>query len=419
MSLGTLPSSVTAGSPSSVTVTIRDDEGRIRVSLSPTAVRVNEGQRFSLRLVFSRQPHETHGWISLISEDRCTRRLYRYHELVTGIGFVRRSGWSQSIKNINTGNVREDTVCTIRIDEAKLRDDYLVGDVGTVTITIVNVPNTKGDGDDPPPEDRQSPPDTGETDTGEETQDSEQTDDCGEDDRENLVRFYDATDGDNWDEEKKTHWNSEQPLDQWYGVETDDEENVVSLRLSDSGLSGEMPGEELLCLYHSELKELALWDNDGLSGEEPEELVPAVERAVLRDIAETLDLNPEWFDDYEDPFSFEDWHPGVTTDEDGRVVELDLSGEDIEGVIPGSVFQLQRLVVIERGCGVTLEVEEPERVSVMMSEGCEEIPEETPDEAPTSGGGGCALGQGNSSVSALFLLTLLVFGVFVRRRARG
>ena len=63
VSLGTLPSSVSAGSPSSVTVTIIDDDRRIRVSLSPTAVRVDEGRRFSLELVFSRLPDETHGWI--------------------------------------------------------------------------------------------------------------------------------------------------------------------------------------------------------------------------------------------------------------------------------------------------------------------------------------------------------------------
>ena len=122
-------------------------------------MRVNEGRSFSLGLVFSDQPHETHGLIPLISEDRCTRP--RYHERVTGLSFVRRTGFTQSIKNIRTGNVREDTVCTIKIDEDRLPDDYAVGAVGTVTVTIVNVPDTRDDGGDPSPEDRQSPPDTG------------------------------------------------------------------------------------------------------------------------------------------------------------------------------------------------------------------------------------------------------------------
>ena len=327
VSLGSsLPSGVTAGSPSSVTVTIRDDEGRIKVSLSKTTVRVNEGRSFSLGLVFSRQPDETHGLIPLVSQDRCTRP--RYHERVTGLSFVRRTGFTQSIKNIRTGNVREDTTCEIKIDEARLPDDYAVGAVGTVTITIVDIPDTKDDGGDPPPEDRQSPPDTGgstpggtpgggggtpsggggggggsggggggggppaqSSDASLETLEIEedsldldpQKDDytrdaygeknltltptasdsraritvdgnsvrsgtpytvtleddgetvieivvtaedgttrtytltvmsCPGEDRENLVSFYDATDGDNWDD--NTDWKSEKPLQEWY-----------------------------------------------------------------------------------------------------------------------------------------------------------------------------------------------------------
>ena len=232
---------------------------------------------------------------------------------------------------------------------------------------------TINDDDDPPPDDRQSPPDTGETDTGGGGgEDSPLPDDCEDNDRENLVRFYDATDGDNWDD--NTDWKSPEPLDQWYGVDTDEDGEVLSLRLADNNLSGDMPTEELLCLNEdTELKELALWDNEDLSGEVPEELMRAVERAALRDVAEALELNTEWFDDYEvaDPFDFSDWHEGVTTDEDGRVTELDFTGEGITGEIPGSVFELQRLTVIERGCGVTLEVEAPGRVSVTpLPEGC-------------------------------------------------
>ncbi len=233
---------------------------------------------------------------------------------------------------------------------------------------------------------------------------------CGESNREDLESFYETTDGDNWLE--NTNWKSEEPLRQWYGVETDEEENVVSLRLSHNGLSGEIPGEELLCLYHSELKELALWGNEDLSGEVPEELLLAVERAVLRDIAEMLDLNPKWFEDYEDPFLFEDWHSGVTTDDEERVTELDFTGEDdITGEIPESVFELQRLEKISTGCGITLEVEAPERVSVIMPDDCTE-------ETVSSGGGGCALSSKDSSVFGLFLVTLLVFAELGRRRVR-
>ena len=130
---------------------------------------------------------------------------------------------------------------------------------------------------------------------------------CSQEDRENLERFYETTGGEQWDENE--NWNSEEPLNQWYGVDTDDEGEVVSLRLSENSLSGDTPEELLSCL--SELKELALWGNEeDLSGEVPEELVLAVERAVLRDIAETLGLNPEWFENYGDPYNFEDWHDG-------------------------------------------------------------------------------------------------------------
>ena len=160
---------------------------------------------------------------------------------------------------------------------------------------------------------------------------------CGESDREDLESFYEATRGDAWD--RSENWNSQEPLDEWFGVDTDEDGEVVSLRLSDNGLSGKIP--EDLCL--AELKELALWDND-FSGGVPEDLVFAVERAALRAIAEMFDINREWFEDYEDPFDFKDWHTGVTTDDDGRVTGLDLTAEGATGEIPESITsQLQRL----------------------------------------------------------------------------
>ena len=203
---------------------------------------------------------------------------------------------------------------------------------------------------------------------------------CGESDREYLERFYEATGGENWLE--KEYWNSQEPLDQWFGVGTDEDGEVISLRLADNGLSGDMPTEELLCLNeNTELKELALWDNEDLLGEVPEELLLAVERAALRAIADMLDLNPEWFEDYEDPFNFEDWYERVTTDDDGRVVELELPGEIPESII--AQFKKRREIII------------------------------------TTNDGGCALSPEGSSAFSLFLLTLVVFAVLGRKRARG
>ena len=217
-----------------------------------------------------------------------------------------------------------------------------------------------GSSDEPPPEDEQF------------------STLCSQEDRENLERFYETTGGEQWDENE--NWNSEEPLNQWYGVNTDDEGEVVSLRLSENNLSGDTPEDLLSCL--SELKELALWGNEeDLSGEVPEKLVLAVERAVLRDIAEMLKINPEWFENYGDPYNFEDWHTGVTTDDDGRVVELVLPGE-----VPGTLIsQLRKLRVI----------------------------------TTSSENGGCALSpKDDSSAFSLFLLALLVFAALGRRRAR-
>ena len=241
---------------------------------------------------------------------------------------------------------------------------------------------------------------------------------CPGEERKILEMFYDSTQGDMW--EQSGGWNTEDDLRDWHGVRTDEDGRVISLSLPDNGLSGDIPSA-LKCFSElSGLSELALWDNEGLSREVPDDLVPAVERAVLRDVAEALSLNTQWFEDYEDPFDFEDWHSGVTTDEDGRVTELDFTGEDITGEIPGSVFELERLTALETGCEVTLEVEAPEGVRVMMADDC---PEETPPEdmEEESGGGGCALGQRDSSVSTfgLFLVTLLVFAALGRRRVLG
>ena len=190
---------------------------------------------------------------------------------------------------------------------------------------------------------------------------------CPGEEREILSMFYDRTQGDMWEE--RSGWNTQDDLHDWHGVETDDAGEVVSLRLPDNNLSGDIPSA-LVCFEELEdLSELALWDNDGLSGEIPDEFTPAVERAVLRDVAEALSLNTQWFEDYENS-DFENWHEGVTTDEDGRVIELNLTGEEITGEIPGSVFELERLRAIETGCGVTLEAQAPGRVSVTMAEGC-------------------------------------------------
>ena len=60
-------------------------------------------------------------------------------------------------------------------------------------------------------------------------------------DRAALVALYYATDGPNWT--INANWLSDQPLDTWYGVTTDDSGRVTELALRDSGLSGHLPPE--------------------------------------------------------------------------------------------------------------------------------------------------------------------------------
>ena len=81
-----------------------------------------------------------------------------------------------------------------------------------------------------------------------------------ETDREALVAFYNATDGENWDESE--NWLSGAPLGEWEGVITNDDGRVTKLELGGNGLSGEMPAE-LGSL--SNLTDLYLKDTD-LSG---------------------------------------------------------------------------------------------------------------------------------------------------------
>ena len=59
------------------------------------------------------------------------------------------------------------------------------------------------------------------------------------DDRAALVALYEATDGDNW--KNKTNWLSDEPLGEWFGVETDANGRVTSLELDGNGLSGGLP----------------------------------------------------------------------------------------------------------------------------------------------------------------------------------
>ena len=87
-----------------------------------------------------------------------------------------------------------------------------------------------------------------------------------ETDRDALVALYNATNGENW--ENNDNWLSDAPLGEWHGVTTNADGRVTLLDLSRNELSGEIPAE-LGNLF--QLERLRLTVNE-LSGEIPAEL---------------------------------------------------------------------------------------------------------------------------------------------------
>lgn len=87
--------------------------------------------------------------------------------------------------------------------------------------------------------------------------------------RQALVEFYQATNGDQWN--NNTNWCSDKPVEEWFGVSTStDYPYVRYLELSGNNLSGQLPGGDCL-LRMVGLNGLALWDNQ-IEGSIPEAL---------------------------------------------------------------------------------------------------------------------------------------------------
>ena len=75
-------------------------------------------------------------------------------------------------------------------------------------------------------------------------------------DRQALVAIFNATGGPNW--KKSTNWVTDEPISEWYGVETDSGGRVSSLDLVDNGLNGAIPPEIVIL---TKLENLKLADN--------------------------------------------------------------------------------------------------------------------------------------------------------------
>ena len=103
-----------------------------------------------------------------------------------------------------------------------------------------------------------------------------ETDDTPAGDRAALTALHNATAGDNW--WRNTHWLSDRPLGEWYGVTTDTGGRVTALELSDNRLTGAVP-ETLASLTRLELLDLS---RNALTGSIP---------AALGDLAGLRQLN--------------------------------------------------------------------------------------------------------------------------------
>ena len=306
---------------------------------------------------------------------------------------------------------------------------------------------------------------TGNPDTGDEAHPGE---------REALLALYQATGGENW--EYNANWNTDAPVATWHGVTVDSEGRVTELDLDANGLSGEVPPSlvvnlpSLRRLYLNDntlsavpleqlgdlleepdpaLEELALWGNDllGGTGNISVELARRIERAALRALYEGSG-GPRWKDsddwlDETNLFSFSEWY-GIMTDDDGRVMELDLSdnglsgepgGEleslgalesldlsgnsDLSGELPRGLMELSALFVVnieDTGMCAPGDTEFNQWLADISFDGesCAEGGDDSPDTGmdtgkpdAAGGGGGCAVASGGSGVPFNLLLLMV------------
>ena len=113
---------------------------------------------------------------------------------------------------------------------------------------------------------------------------------------------------------------------------------LYNLYLHSNELTGSIPS---WLVNLTELRQLSLWSNE-LTGTIPPELAPAQDRAALMVLFLQTD-GRNWTDNTNwGSLEPSGWH-GVTTDADGRVTELSLSGNELTGRVTPSLEQLENL----------------------------------------------------------------------------
>ena len=205
---------------------------------------------------------------------------------------------------------------------------------------------------------------------------------CAELEIEALTVFFNSTGGSIWTNHE--NWLSEAPLNDWYGVTTDEIGLVAGLDLPDNNLRGVLPPE---IAGLANLRTLNLSLNEGLAGPLPLRLgelsletlnlegthVCATRDAGFqewlnsipnRSVADCAELDTEalvalvglytstggknWTnrENWLSQAPLGAWH-GVTTDANGKVTELDLSANNLSGSLPSSLSKLADLKVLD------------------------------------------------------------------------
>jgi len=170
-------------------------------------------------------------------------------------------------------------------------------------------------------------------------------------DRAALVAFYEALDGPNWREGTNRNWLSDEPLSEWFGVETNGAGRVTGLALIRVTTGGTIP-PELGDL--TELRELTLYTN-GLEGSIPLELcrlsrlelVALGGNSLRGEIPACLGSLPLAFVDLSIN-GLEGELPSTFANLTG-LRNLKASGNDLTGLIPDWLENLPSLKLLELG----------------------------------------------------------------------
>ena len=167
------------------------------------------------------------------------------------------------------------------------------------------------------------------------------------DDRDVLVRFYNATSGPNWTESRG--WLTDRPLSEWYGVGTNASGDVLEIVLGNNNLTGPLP----VVLSELESLEVLELDINSITGTIPDWLTRMDHLRILHLGQNNMDgnlppslgnmTNLEVLD--LDHNSFSGTIPASLGQLRG-LGKLDLHGNDLIGPVPDEIGNLRNLYYI-------------------------------------------------------------------------